>query len=123
VLEAYRGALKHRVMELARYNQVHGVTALYVNQRSSETWDSYEMAGGTGLAFNLDGAITVDYRRVYWQDQQVNPEANRGEFIRIARVLDCRICNFERRRIKIDITPDGFLRATEPIPKPSGEKT
>lgn len=122
VLEAHRGALKHRVMELARYNQVHGVTALYVNQRSTKTWDSYEMAGGTGLAHNLDGAIIVDYERVYRQNQQVNPEANRGEFVRIARVLDCRICNFERRRIKVDITPDGFLRATEPIPKPSGQK-
>jgi len=81
------------------------------------------MAGGTGLAHNLDGAITVDYERVYWQDQQVNPEANRGEFVRIARILDCRICNFERRRIKIDITADGFLRATEPISKPSGQKS
>jgi hypothetical protein len=110
-------------MELTRYNQVHGVTALYVNQRSSETWDSYEMAGGTGLAHNLDGAIIVDYKRVYWQDQQIDPEVNREEFVRIVRVLDCRICNFERRRIKVDITPDGFLRATEPIPKPSGEKS
>jgi len=123
VLEAHRGALKHRIMELTRYNQVHGITALYVNQRSTKTWDSYETAGGIGLAHNLDGAIIVDYERVYWQDQQVNPEANRGEFVRIARVLDCRICNFERRRIKVDITPDGFLRATESIPKPSGEKS
>lgn len=123
VLEAYRGALKYRVMELARYNQVHGITALYVNQRSSESWDSYEMAGGIGLAHNLDGAIIVDYERVCWQDQQVDLEANRGEFVRIARVLDCRICNFERRRIKVDITADGFLRAAESIPKPSGEKS
>jgi predicted ATP-dependent serine protease len=123
VLEAHHGALKHYVMELARYNQVHGVTALYVNQRSTETWDSYELAGGTGLAHNLDGAIIVGYERVYWQDQQVNPETNRGEFVRIARILDCRICNFERRRIKIDITADGFLRATKPISKPSGQKS
>jgi KaiC/GvpD/RAD55 family RecA-like ATPase len=123
VLEAYRGALKHRVMELARYNQVHGVTALYVNQRSRETWDSYEMAGGIASAHNLDGAIIVDYGRICWQNQQVDPKANRGEFVRIARVLDCRICNFERKRIKVDITPDGFLRATEPIPKPSRQKS
>ena len=123
VLEAYRGALKHRVMKLARYNQVHGITALYVNQRSTEIWDSYEMAGGTGLAHNLDGTMIVDYGRIYWQDQQVNPEANRGEFVRIAHVLDCRICNFERRRTKVDITADGFLRATEPIPKPSEQKS
>jgi KaiC/GvpD/RAD55 family RecA-like ATPase len=119
VLEAYRGALKYRVMELARYNQVNGITALYVNQRSSEVWDSYDMAGGIGLAHNLDGTIIIDYGRVYWQDQQVDLALNRGEFVRIARVLDCRMCNFERRRIRVDITSDGFLRALEPIPKAS----
>jgi len=117
VLEAYRGALKYRVMELARYNQLHGVTGLYVNQRSVEMWDTYEMAGGIGLAHNLDGTILVDYGRVYWQDQQVDLEAKRGEFVRIARVLDCRMCNFERRRVRIDITSDGFVKALEPIPK------
>jgi len=119
VLEAYRGALKYRVMELARYNQLHGVTGLYVNQRSAERWDSYDMAGGIGLAHNLDGTVIVDYGRIYWEDQKVDLEAGRGEFVRIARVLDCRMCNFERRRIRIDITPEGFLRAMEPIPKPS----
>jgi len=118
VLEAYRGALKYRVMELARYNQLKGVTGLYVNQRSVETWDTYDMAGGIGLAHNLDGTIIVDYGRVYWQDQQLDLEANRGEFVRIARVLDCRMCNFERRRLRIDITPEGFIRPIEPIPKP-----
>ncbi|MBS7621039.1 hypothetical protein KEJ32_02845, partial [Candidatus Bathyarchaeota archaeon] len=123
VLEAYRGALKYRVMELARYNQVHGITALYVNQRSSEVWDSYDMAGGIGLAHNLDGTIIVDYGRVYWYDQQVDLGVDRGEFVRIVRVLDCRMCNFERRRIRVDITKDGFLRAIEPIPKtPEAEK-
>jgi len=119
VLEAYRGALKYRVMELARYNQLHGVTGLYVNQRSAERWDSYDMAGGIGLAHNLDGTIIVDYGRIYWEDQKVDLEADRGEFVRIARVLDCRMCNFERRRIRVDITPEGFIRALEPIPKPS----
>lgn len=119
VLEAYRGALKYRVMELARYNQTLGVTGLYVNQRSVERWDSYDMAGGIGLAHNLDGTIIVDYGRVYWQDQQVDLDANRGQFVRITRVLDCRMCNFERRRIQVDITPEGFIRALEPIPEPS----
>jgi len=117
VLEAYRGALKYRVMELARYNQLHGVTGLYINQRSAEHWDTYDMAGGIGLAHNLDGTIIVDYGRVYWEDQRIDLEAQRGEFVRIARVLDCRLCNFERRRIRVDITSDGFLRAIEPIPK------
>jgi KaiC/GvpD/RAD55 family RecA-like ATPase len=123
VLESYRGALKYRVMELARYNQVHGITALYVNQRSSEVWDSYDMAGGIGLAHNLDGTIIVDYGRVYWYDQQVDLGVDRGEFVRIVRVLDCRMCNFERRRIRVDITKDGFLRAIEPVPKTQEAET
>lgn len=118
VLESYRGALKYRVMELARYNQLHGVTGLYVNQRSVEMWDTYEMAGGIGLAHNLDGTILVDYGRVYCQDQQVDPGTKRGDYVRIARVLDCRMCNFERRRVRIDITPDGFIKPLEPVPKP-----
>jgi len=115
ILGSYRGALKYRVMELARYNQVHGVTGLFVNQRSAETWDSYDMAGGIGLAHNLDSTIIVDYGRVYWLDQQVDLDVKRGEFVRIARVLDCRLSNFERRRIQIDITSDGFIRAIRPL--------
>jgi KaiC/GvpD/RAD55 family RecA-like ATPase len=110
VLESYRGALKYRVMELARHNQMKGVTCIYVNQRSKESWDTYEMAGGIGLAHNLDGTIIVDYGRVYWQDQQSDLGAKRGEFVRIARVLDCRMCNFERDRLRVDITKKGLLR-------------
>ncbi|MFP3984401.1 MAG: RAD55 family ATPase [Candidatus Bathyarchaeia archaeon] len=110
MLESYRGALKYRVMELARHNQMKGVTCIYVNQRSRESWDTYEMAGGIGLAHNLDGTIIVDYGRVYWQDQQTELEVQRGEFVRIARVLDCRMCNFERDRIRIDITKEGLIR-------------
>ncbi len=117
VLESYRGALKYRVMELARHNQMKGVTCIYVNQRSRESWDTYEMAGGIGLAHNLDGTIIVDYGRVYWQDQQTDLEVKRGEFVRIARVLDCRMCNFERDRIRIDITKEGLVRPVEPFPK------
>jgi KaiC/GvpD/RAD55 family RecA-like ATPase len=116
VLESYRGALKYRVMELARHNQMQGVTCIYVNQRSSDSWDTYEMAGGIGLAHNLDGTIIVDYGRVYWQDQQKDLEAKRGEFVRIARVLDCRMCNFERDRIRVDITKEGLLRPLEGVP-------
>ncbi len=117
VLESYRGTLKYRVMELARLNQMSGVTCIYVNQRSKDSWDTYEMAGGIGLAHNLDGTIIVDYGRVFWQDQQTDLEVKRGEFVRIARVLDCRICNFERERIRIDITKEGLLRPVDPFPK------
>lgn len=117
MLEAYRDTLKYRLIELARYNQVHGITALYVNQRSSEVWNSYDMAGGIGLTHNLDGTIIIDYERVYRQNQQVDLAVDRGEFVRISGVLDCRICNFERRRIKVEITSNGLLRIVENEPK------
>ena len=117
VLESYRGALKYRVMELARHNQKKGVTCIYVNQRGKDSWDSYEMAGGIGLAHNLDGTIIVDYGRVYWQDQQTELEVKRGEFVRIARILDCRMCNFKRDRIRIEITKEGLVRPVEPFLK------
>jgi KaiC/GvpD/RAD55 family RecA-like ATPase len=117
VLESYRGALKYRVMELARHNQMRGVTCIYVNQRSGESWDTYEMAGGIGLAHNLDGTIIIDYGRVYWQDQQTDLEAKRGEFVRIARVLDCRMCDFKRDRVAVDITKEGLVRLVKPSKK------
>ena len=115
--ESYRGASKYSVMELARYNRLKCVTSLYVNQRSVEIEDTHEMAGGIDLAYNLDGTIVVDYGRVYSQDQQFDLEAKPGVFIRIARVLDCRICNFERRRIRIDTSQDGLIKTLGPITK------
>ncbi|HID90622.1 TPA: hypothetical protein EYP44_01525, partial [Candidatus Bathyarchaeota archaeon] len=115
VLEAYRGALKYRVIELARYNQIHGITALFVNQRSSDRWDAHDMAGGIGLAHNLDGTIVVDYGHVFFPDQQEDLGLKRGEFVRIARVLDCRLSNFVRKRIRVEITKDGFVRPVGPI--------
>lgn len=116
-LGAYRDTLKYRVMELARYNQVHGITAFYVNQQSFEVWGSHDLAGEISLTHNLDGTIIIDYGRVYRKDKQVDLTLNKEEFVRILRVLDCRMCNFERRKIRVEITPDVFLRVIEAIPK------
>lgn len=110
VLESYRGALKFRVIEIARYNQLHGITGLFVNQRREESWDSYEMAGGIGIAHALDGTIIIDYGRVYHPDQEMELELKHGWNVNIMRVLDCRICGFIRERQRIKITHDGFIR-------------
>jgi len=111
VLETYRGALKYRVLELCRYNQRNGITAIYVNQRGSEKSGSYEMAGGIGLPHNFDGTIIVDYCTVYYNEELKRQlGVKRGEFVRFVRVLGCRLCGFIRDYIRIDITKDGFLR-------------
>ncbi len=113
LLEAYRGALKYRLAELMRYNQNAGVTAIFINQRSAERWDTYDIAGGIGLAHLADGTIIVDYGRVYYEDQMRELNAKRGEFVRIVRVLDCRLTGFRRERIRVKITDDGFLRKAD----------
>lgn len=110
VLESYRGALKFRVMELARYNQVQGVTCFFVNQRRAEMWDSYEMAGGIGIPHVLDGTIIIDYGRIYHPDQEIELQLRRGIFVNILRVLDCRLSGFVRERQRVVITPQGFVR-------------
>jgi len=113
MLEDYRGRLKYRLMELSRFNQVKGVTALYVNQRATEDFDKYAMAGGMGLPHTLDGTILVDYGRAYYKDQQQQLNASRGDLVRFVRVMDCRLCGFIRERIPVVITSDGFLRRKE----------
>jgi len=111
VLETYRGALKYRVLELCRYNQQKGITAIYVNQRGSEKHDSYEMAGGIGLPHNFDGTVIIDYCTVYYNEEMKRQlGVKRGEFVRFARVLGCRLSGFIRDYIRVRITKDGFLR-------------
>ena len=112
MLEDTRGALKYRVMEICRFNQEQGITALMVNQRTKETWDAYEMAGGHAIAHAVDGTILIDYGRTYHNDQ-VEELGKRGTSVRMARIMDCRLCNFDRDRKPIDISSDGFIRLVE----------
>jgi len=112
MLESYRGALKYRVMELCRFNQVRGITAIYVNQRVSEDFDKYSMAGGIGIAHGLDSTLIVDYGRLYYGDQIKDLASKRGNYERLCRVLDCRLSGFVREHIGLDITDTGMLRAS-----------
>jgi len=109
-LETYRGALKYRLLELARYNQLHNVTGIFVNQRSADKWDSYEIAGGIGIAHNLDSTMILDFGRLYYGDQIQQVGGKRGDFVRIFRIMDCRLCNYVRERLPIEITSDGFVK-------------
>ena len=112
MLESYRGALKYRLMELSRYNQVRGVTAIYVNQRASEDFDKLSIAGGIGLAHGLDANIIIDLGRTYFSDQTAHL-GKRGTIVNMCRVTDCRLCSFIREHIPLTITNQGFLRLTD----------
>jgi len=110
LLETYRGALKYRVMELMRFNQIRGVTAIMVNQRATEEFDQYNMAGGIGLPHNLDGTIIIDIGRVYHTDLAEDMGEKRGAMVRFVRVLDSRLSNFDTRHIRVTIEQGGLVR-------------
>lgn len=104
------GALKYRLQELCRFNQTHGITAIYVNQRGSEEWDKRAMAGGIGLGHVLDCTVIMDYGEA--RDPLIKSELDvkHATFVRIFRVLGCRLCGFDGNYHEIEITKDGFVR-------------
>jgi len=110
LLETYRGALKFRLQELSRFNQQHGITALFVNQRATEDWDKRSMAGGIGIGHILDSTIIVDYGKTYHSSINADLGTKRGTDVKIVRVLGCRLCGFNGNYHQIDITKDGLLR-------------
>jgi len=113
MLESYRGNLKYRLQEITKFNQLHGVTAIFINQRAKEEWDVREMAGGIGLGHILDSTMIIDYGRTYHEQIRMDLEVKRGVDVKIVRVLGCRLCAFDGKYHKCSITSDGFLRLVE----------
>lgn len=112
LMESYRGALKYRLMELARYNQLNGITAIYVCQRSEEKADSYGMAGGIALAHNLDATICVDIKKAVGQ-LKADLGKKQWEETHFVRVFGCRLCGFDRKYYEATISDNGFLSLLE----------
>jgi len=109
LMEDYRGALKYRLMELARFNQMNGITGIFVCQRAIEETDKYAMAGGIGLAHNLDATICIDIKKA---SGRLKDELGKKqwELVHFVRVLGCRLCAFDRKYHEVEITDDGFLK-------------
>jgi hypothetical protein len=112
LMETYRGALKYRLMELARYNQMNGITAIYVCQRSEEKTDSYNMAGGIGLGHNLDATLCIDIGKAMGRLKD-ELSKKQWEQVHFSRMLGCRLCGFNRLYQEVEITKDGFLRLVQ----------
>ncbi len=122
-LEDYRGALKYRLHEMGNYNQAHGVTGIYVNQRAVEEADAYNIAGGIGLAHNFDSVIIIDYTRAYHMNLKFDTGAHHQDPTRFVRVLGCRMCNFDGHYFRAEISGQGFLKILPKLqPEPEVEK-
>jgi len=115
MIEDSRTKLKNRLMELARFNQKEGITAIYVCQRSTDDPDSYSVAGGIGLPHNFDINICVDRMKV-GNDLRKTMNATRPkenqlaqwQVIHFVRMMGCRLCGFDRNYFEVDIE-NGFL--------------
>lgn len=113
LLEDSRGQLKMRVLELMRYNQVHGITAILINQRGIDEPDGLAMAGGVSLSHIVDLVLIMDYKKVSSWDSQLKldiPDAKQGQMVNFFRILKCRVCRYNASYINYEISKDGFVK-------------
>ena len=115
LMETTRGMLKTRILELSRYNQLHGITGIYICQRAEEETDRFGIAGGIGVAHNLDSVICIDFAKASGQMKEdlaiaLNKQIKQWDLVHFVRVLSCRLCGFDRKYFPLEITKQGFLR-------------
>ena len=120
LMQAYRGSLKYRIMEMSRYCQLHGITAIYVCQRAEDEADKLNVAGGIGLSHNLDIMMCVDKKKAVSQLKfDLNQARPKDEQLKqwtechFTRVMACRLCSHDARYKEIFITKDGFLKLVQ----------
>ena len=123
LLEDSRGQIKYRVLEFMRYNQLHGVTSLLINQRAIEESDSLAMAGGIGISHIVDIVFILDYKKVSSWDGSMKMDlgaenAKQGAIVNFMRILKCRVCRFDAHYFGYAISKDGFVCQTTTPPQP-----
>lgn len=112
LLEDARGALKMRVLELMRYNQLHGITSILINQRGIDEADGLAMAGGISLSHIVDMVLIMDYKKISTWDAQLKidiPDAKQGATVNFFRILKCRICRYDTHYFAYHIDDNGFV--------------
>jgi KaiC/GvpD/RAD55 family RecA-like ATPase len=114
MIEDNRGQLKNRLLDLTRYNQLHGITSLMINQRAVEEADTLAMAGGISLSHIVDVVFVLDYKKISSWDGQLKadiPDAKQGQTVFFFRILKCRLCKYDAHYFGYTISPDGFIKA------------
>jgi KaiC/GvpD/RAD55 family RecA-like ATPase len=114
MLEDNRTQMKNRLLDLTRFNQIHGVTSIMINQRAVEEADNMAMAGGIALSHIVDTVMVMDYKKVSSWDGQLKmdiPTAKQGQEIKFFRILKNRLCKFNGKYIAYEITDDALIKA------------
>jgi KaiC/GvpD/RAD55 family RecA-like ATPase len=113
MLEDNRTQMKNRLLDLARFNQTHGVTSIMINQRAVEEADNMAMAGGIALSHIVDIVMVMDYKKISSWDGTLKldiPTAKQGQELKFFRILKCRLCKFDARYFAYEITKDGLIK-------------
>lgn len=112
LLDDYRAGLKYHLGEFVRYNQVNGVTGIYISQKATEdAIDQHGLAGGIGLSHLLDVEFEINFKKLSSWDAQmkVDTDSKQGDILHFIRVLKCRLGKADMRYHKLQITKDGIL--------------
>lgn len=112
MLEDSRGQIKYRLIELCKYNQIHGITAIMVSQRATDSSDSLSLAGGIGLTHIADIVLELDYKKISSWDSTIKAdiECKNGEIVYFFRILKDRMTRFKGNYFRYEITKDGLVR-------------
>lgn len=114
LLEDTRGQLKYRLSELIKYNQKHGINAIYISQRSGDDPDSIgSLAGGIALSHIADIVFEMDAKKISSWDSTLKqdiPTAKQGTEVYFFKVLKNRLTRFNGKYIGYTITKDGLIK-------------
>jgi KaiC/GvpD/RAD55 family RecA-like ATPase len=119
LVEDSRGQIKYRILELMRYNQIHGITSIMINQRAIEESDTLAMAGGISLSHIVDTVFVLDYKKISSWDGTLKldiPSAKQGAIVNFFRILKCRLCRFNAHYFGYEISKEGFVKLIENKP-------
>lgn len=114
MVEDSRGQLKFRLSEWTKYNQIHGLTAIFVSQRSGEDVDSMtSIAGNIGVSHVTDILMCMDSKKVSAWDSTLKldiPTAKQGTEIYFFRILKNRMSRCKANYFGYIITSEGLVR-------------
>lgn len=119
--EDSRGQLKYRLGQLIKYNQLHGVSSIMINQRATDKPDSFSMAGNIGISHIADIVMVLDYKQLSSWDKTIklDTDSKQMELVYFFHVLKCRMSKYKASYFKYSITSDGLVRLQPKIEEDS----
>ena len=111
-LEDARGAVKLRLLEMCRYNQNHGITAIFISQRAIDEPDGLAFSGGLAIGYSCDIVFELDFKKAWSGDSSLKLDTGckQGDIVYFFRILKNRLCKYKANYFAYSITPEGLIR-------------